>query len=489
MKKLIVVDNPRKIKLDVEGADIISAKNYLTAPDYARLTNVRVFNLCREYSYLSKGYYVSLLAEARRHKVIPNVKTLQDIKAPALVRVLSEDLDDLIQKSLHRIRSDEFQLSIYFGENVAKQYLKLSQALYRQFQAPLFRARFVFQKRWILQGVRAIGMSEIPEDHVPFLQEAAVRYFRKTRYDTARNNTSAYDLAILVNPEEPVPPSDKKALTRFADAAQKEGFSVEFITRDDYARVAEFDALLIRETTAVNHHTYRFARRAQSEGLAVIDDPDSILRCTNKVYLAELLQRAKLPTPKTVIVHADNRRQVLSELGLPCVLKLPDGSSSRGVMKAETPEEFSQKVKEMLSASDLVIAQEFMPTDFDWRIGILNEQPIFACKYYMAKGHWQIYNWGARPADNTGAYDVLPVDEVPPAVLETALKAVHLIGDGLYGVDLKVVNGQVYLIEVNDNPSIDSDVEDRVLGEELYTLIVRTLKQRLEKVRAIRHGA
>ena len=80
------------------------------------------------------------------------------------------------------------------------------------------------------------------------------------------------------------------------------GFSVEFIGRDDYPRLAEFDALLIRETTAVNHHTWRFARRAQAEDLAVIDDPDSILRCANKVYLAEVLKGARIPTPRTLIV-------------------------------------------------------------------------------------------------------------------------------------------------------------------------------------------
>src|SRR5690606_25023952 len=118
-----------------------------------------------------------------------------------------------------------------------------------------------------------------------------------------------------------------------------------------------------------------------------------ILRCANKVYLAEMLQRAKIPTPKTMIVHADNKKKVVQELGLPVVLKMPDGSSSKGVMKAETPEEYSVKIKKMLEASDLVIAQAYMPTEFDWRIGVLNEQPLYACKYFMALGHWQIYNW------------------------------------------------------------------------------------------------
>ena len=45
-------------------------------------------------------------------------------------------------------------------------------------------------------------------------------------------------------------------------AAESLAIRPELIDRDDYGRLAEFDALFIRETTYVNHHTYRFARRA-----------------------------------------------------------------------------------------------------------------------------------------------------------------------------------------------------------------------------------
>src|SRR5690606_26312455 len=137
--------------------------------------------------------------------------------------------------------------------------------------------------------------------------------------------------------------------------------------------------------------TYRIARKAESEGVAVIDDPSSILKCANKVYLAELLKNAKIPTPKTMIIHSDNRKEVSSTLGLPCILKLPDSSFSLGVEKAKDEDELNEKLKLMLGESDLVIGQEFAPTDFDWRIGVIEGKAFFACKYYMAKDHWQIY--------------------------------------------------------------------------------------------------
>lgn len=76
---------------------------------------------------------------------------------------------------------------------------------------------------------------------------------------------------------------------------------------------------------------------------------------------------------------------------------------------------------------------------------------------------------------------------MPEQVVNTALKAASLIGDGLYGVDLKFVDGKVYVIEVNDNPNIDFGVEDQVLGDQLYHLILDTFIARIEVLKNIRH--
>jgi len=70
--------------------------------------------------------------------------------------------------------------------------------------------------------------------------------------------------------------------------------------------ITEFDALFIRETTAVDRHTYRISRLAHAEGLVVMDDPWSILRSANKIYLAESMARAKLPVPATSILTRDD---------------------------------------------------------------------------------------------------------------------------------------------------------------------------------------
>ena len=100
--------------------------------------------------------------------------------------------------------------------------------------------------------------------------------------------------------------------------AEKQGVEIEPITRRDLPRLAEFDALFIRETTSIDNHTYRFARRAVQEGMPVIDDPISMIRCTNKVFLMELLSQNQVATPPGVILTEDSDlTKAMDELGKP----------------------------------------------------------------------------------------------------------------------------------------------------------------------------
>jgi glutathione synthase/RimK-type ligase-like ATP-grasp enzyme len=138
---------------------------------------------------------------------------------------------------------------------------------------------------------------------------------------------------------------------------------------------------------------------------------------------------------------------------------------------------------ELFQHTALVLAQEFLFTEFDWRIGILNREPLYACKYFMSRGHWQIYNHGAKGTAKSGGFETLPIREAPAAIVKLAQRATAAIGDGLYGVDLKQVGTRNVVIEVNDNPSIDAGVEDAYLGEDLYRRIMDEFLRRMERKR------
>jgi len=296
MPKLIVVEKPESWNFSLEDVEVISPDQYITDEAYQALRNLKVLNLCKSYQYQSEGYYISLLAEARGHKVLPGISTLQDLRFPSILRDDSQDFDSLIQNTFKGEPYDRVEFNIYFGTARAENLNKLALQLFHLVQAPSLRAVFSKKTKWVLTSLKPISLNEVPDSDRTLLTDSLERYLQRRRdfkYDRKK-----YDLAILVNPDDKNPPSDDRALKRFYKAAFEAGFNTEFITKNDFDQLIQYDALFIRETTNVNHHTFRFAKKAESLGLAVIDDSASILKCTNKVYLHELLNAHKILTPK-----------------------------------------------------------------------------------------------------------------------------------------------------------------------------------------------
>ncbi len=483
-RTLLVVDNLSDWNPYYPSDQVITFETYLATGQGESEQRVRVINLCSSYSYLSDGYYCSLLAEARGHHVIPSVKVLNDLGKKALYQLQLEDLSPTLTRAFKSRANpnNEITLLSYFGTTAEPAFQELARQLFDRFSCPVLEVSLMFRQQWEINGLKPISHRVLDDPQQTVFAEALDKFSKKVWRKGRARKAARYDLAMLINPEEQLPPSNRGALKKFIKIGRELGIEVELISKQHYGRLPEFDALFIRETTGIDHHTYRFAKKAEAQGLVVIDDPTSMLRCANKVYLADLFRTHHVPCPKTWLLHKGNALHldnVESEAGFPMVIKIPDGSFSRGIVKVNNRQELNSKVEELFQKSALLLAQEFLYTEFDWRIGIFNNRALYACRYYMVKNHWQIYHHHQSRIDS-GHFETLPTFEVPKAVLEAALKATQPIGNGLYGVDVKEKNGKGYVIEVNDNPNIDSGIEDKYLGDELYRLIMGEFLRRME---------
>lgn len=135
-----------------------------------------------------------------------------------------------------------------------------------------------------------------------------------------------------------------------------------------------------------------------------------------------------------------------------------------------------------LTSAELITKEDYSRlAEFDWRIGIIDRRPIFACKYFMARRHWQIIKRDAGGKRSFGGQETIPVEVVPRSVMKGAMAVANLIGDGLYGVDMKQVGDKAYVVEINDNPNIDSGVEDTLLKDNLYLTVMQVFLKRIEE--------
>lgn len=485
MTRLLIV-----VEKESDWGSYYPSGNVVTAGEYLRDLTVheertQVINLCRNYRYLGSGYYVSLLAEARGHRVTPSVRTINDLRGRALYALDIQDLNQKLSRFLPAGGEDITDLSIlvYFGQTSYPSLEELARQVFELFPCPLLRIEFHRDRGWQIGRIKPVGLDSLVDDQEDAFAQALDHYSRKIWRKPRSRKQFRFDLAMLCDADEAMPPSDRSALKNFVSAGRELGIDVDTIGRGDLQRLAEYDGLFIRATTAIDHFTYRFAHRAEKEGMVVIDDPLSILRCTNKIYLHALLRAHRVPVPRGEILHHRDRRQLESlpeQLGLPLVLKIPDGSFSRGVIKAESLAELQRGAAELFQRSELLIAQEYLYTEYDWRIGVLDNRVLYACRYFMSRGHWQIYNHAARGAQRSGGFECVDLADTPAQVVKLALRATRLIGNGLYGVDIKHSGKRCVVIEVNDNPSIDAGVEDGKLGKQLYLDIMAEFLKRME---------
>ncbi len=464
---ILIADDLRDLASLGAPFRMMTSRDYVLQPKLLAGSRPKIINLARTYGYQTDGYYASLLAEARGHRVIPSVETMldlydSDISEDTAIPDLEETLNKDVAKSPGLAVPERFL--VCFGETEIEGLRNFGRILFDWYRAPVLVVTTSTRAKGgglEIKRIKLQPFTSLKGEELKFFIDALTKYTGRVWKSPKARTIAKHSIAVLYDPNEKMPPSSVESLKHWARLAEKDGVEIEPITKKDLAKLAEFDALCIRETTSITNHTYRFARRAWAEGMPVIDDPISMMRCTNKVYIWERLVGAGLPAPQTVLVQdKTNLEEVADQLNFPVVLKIPDGSFSRGIKKANSMQELKSLVHDFLEDSDLVIAQRFVPTDFDWRIGVLDRRPIFVCQYKMARGHWQIVNYKEDGKYTEGGFNSLSVAEAPADVVDVGVRAANLIGDGFYGVDIKTGPDGPVVIEINDNPNLEHGIED-----------------------------
>jgi glutathione synthase/RimK-type ligase-like ATP-grasp enzyme len=482
---IILVDSARDVLQADTPHKVMMVRDYLARPQLFGGLRPTVINLSRNTAYQSAGYYASLLAGARGHRVMPTVQTMLELSRKELYRDALPDLEDKLNrclKSRDDAPDDPFKVFVAFGRTEFPGLEGFALLLFDWFRCPLLEVTVEPGPWRAIEKIRPLSLHRLSAEQKDFAMAAMERQTRRGWQAAKSKTPSRYGLAVLHNPREALPPSKKSSLERFAQVARRHGVEVDPIEKGDLARLAEYDALFIRETTSIDNHTYRFARRAEQEGMPVIDDTVSMIRCTNKVYLKELLESHNISIPRSLVLNGPQALDLAEhDLGYPMVVKIPDGSFSRGVHKIEDRTALDTIAAKMFVETDLLLAQEFMPTEYDWRVGVLGGEPLFACQYLMAHNHWQIIKHGSDGSAIEGRVRSVAVEDAPPEVIQAAVKAARLIGGGLYGVDLKQNARGVHVIEINDNPNLDSHVEGATIRDEMWSRLVQWFVTRLDE--------
>ena len=250
------------------------------------------------------------------------------------------------------------------------------------------------------------------------------------------------------------------ALIHCRDVAEAMGHNAEFLFPVDINKIPKMDALFIRARTDPKNITYVAARMAEFHGIPVIDDANSIQVCGDKINMYSHLIKKNVALPGTVFLQktdltVEKVTGLFDQLGAPLILKEPSTSFSQRVEKVSDIAEFFRVARRFSRMSDRIVVQQFVESKYDWRVGVLNGKLLYACKYTIPSVTFKIQASVNGHIVYCGV-ESMPESAVPPHVVQLGIDAARAIGTGLYGVDIKNNNGDACVIEVNDNPSLES---------------------------------
>jgi hypothetical protein len=189
--------------------NVVAAQDYLKEPIEADDERVQVINLCRSYKYLGIGYYVSLLAEARGHKVIPSVRSINDLRKRALYGLDIEDLNQKLIKFLPEGGRDttDFGVLVYFGETSYSTLSDLARQVFETFPCPILRLEFEREKVWQISAIKPAGLHTLTDLQEDSFAAALDKFSKKLWRKPRARRTYRYDIAMLADPNEAMPPS------------------------------------------------------------------------------------------------------------------------------------------------------------------------------------------------------------------------------------------------------------------------------------------
>lgn len=468
---IIVTENPSKWNLNLEGITAFTPQQYIYGDKFQKKNSVKVINLCNSFQVGSVGLHISALAESRGHKVIPEVHSVINYNYKKLSYTFAAHDQSLVDELLQEIQGNTLDLEIYLGSVEDPRFTKIGVILYNLVQLPVFRASMKKTDKWSVNEIKALDQEELSPLQWKFFQQSIEFFINGKKIISKNFLQKKFELAILVNPDDPTPPSNAGAIQKFIKAADEIGFNSELINVNDFGKIRKFDALFIRETTRINHHTFSFAVKAQQEGLVVIDSPDAILKCNNRIWLARMLMQQQALSHRLSIIEKSNLEEEIEKFGYPLIIRNPVR-----LLEDDRPEiiEGVADLDKVANKPDIVIAEEVVYPDAAWRVGIFNQDIMFAGKYYVESNMF--------PYQISSIYEPWKVDEIPVEVTVAAFKVSDILGPGLYALDIFEKKNKIYIMDIFDNPDINAGKEDQIQPNNMYMNIIRHIYKRCNQL-------
>ena len=214
--------------------------------------------------------------------------------------------------------------------------------------------------------------------------------------------------------------------------------------------VTGLDVVIPRIGASITGYGLAVVNQLDMMGVPVLANSIPIARARDKLRALQLLSRFGIDIPRTVMCrYREEVSAALEEVGgLPCIVKLIQGTQGVGVMIANSTEEVEGMLDTLWSMGQEILLQEMIAESRgrDVRALVVGDRVVAAMRRQARTGEFRsnIHRGGEGTAL-----------ELPPAYAEAAVRAVHVIGLEVAGVDMLESRSGPKIMEVNSSPGFE----------------------------------
>jgi ribosomal protein S6--L-glutamate ligase len=191
-----------------------------------------------------------------------------------------------------------------------------------------------------------------------------------------------------------------------------------------------------------------------------------IARSRDKLRALQLLSRFGIDIPRTVMCRFREEVPAAVEMvgGLPCIIKLIQGTQGVGVMLATTTVEVQGMLEALWTLGQEIILQEMVAESRgrDVRALVVGDRVVAAMRRTARQGEFRSNIHRGASAEAV---------ELPREFAETAVKAARVIGLEVAGIDMLEARSGPKIMEVNSTPGFEG--LERATGRDVATPYVQ----------------
>lgn len=237
--------------------------------------------------------------------------------------------------------------------------------------------------------------------------------------------------------------------------------------------VDDLDAVIPRIGASNTYYGSSLVRHFQSMGVFCVVEAEPILQSRNKWTCFQILSRAQIAIPKTILGNGPDPRAMLERFGPPpVIIKILQGTHGQGVILAETHTSAISTIETLKTAKVQFIIQEFIAESegADLRVIVVDGTVVGAMKRQSKAGEFR------SNLHRGGSSEVIELSFQEEKLALRAAKALRL---GVCGIDILQSKYGPMVLEANSTPGLEGI--ETTTGLDISEKIIRYIERNKRK--------